>query len=347
MNKKYITIAAAVAFVAAGAITPYCFSQSNAGAPAAEPTTVPAPPVSTEQAKKAFSYFAGYRFGQEISQGISTLTVEDFDRDTFFRALETSLNGAQPTEEEQRQMEAGMQAFVDAIQQREKALGELNLSKGKAFQESFGKQEGVSKTESGLQYRILTKGEGRTYDEQTDGAAATALVTYEGKLIDGKTFDKSETPVPMPINQVVPGFSEALKLMPIGSEWEICIPSDLGYGDQSTGPIGANSTLVFTIKLHDITKGAAGGMNLPDDILKQLQAQGLEMPAAPAEEAPAPAEEAPAPAEDAPAPAEEAPAPTEEAPAPAEEAPAPAEEAPAPAEEAPAPAEEAPAPAEA
>ncbi|MGN0836957.1 MAG: FKBP-type peptidyl-prolyl cis-trans isomerase N-terminal domain-containing protein, partial [Akkermansia sp.] len=308
------------ALVGAGAVTPYCFSQSNAGAPAAAPTPAPETPVTAEQAKKAFSYFAGYRFGQEISQGISTLTVEDFDRDTFFRALETSLSGAQPTAEEQRQMEAGMQAFVGTIQQREKALAELNLSKGKAFRESFGKQEGVTRTESGLQYRILSKGEGRTYDEQEDGAAATALVTYEGKLIDGKTFDKSETPVPMPINQVVPGFSEALKLMPNGSEWEICIPSELAYGDQSTGPIGANSTLVFTIKLHDITKGATGGMNLPPDIIQQLQAQGLEVPGTvPAEEeAPAATEEAPAPAEEAPAPAEETPAPAEEAPAPAE-----------------------------
>lgn len=312
MNKKYITIAAAVALVAAGAVTPYCFSQSNAGAPAAAPTAAPETPVTADQAKKAFSYFAGYRFGQEISQGISTLTAEDFDRDTFFRALEASLSGAQPTEEEQRQMEAGMQAFVETIQQREKALGELNLSKGKAFQESFGKQEGVTKTESGLQYRILTKGEGRTYDEQADGAAATALVTYEGKLIDGKTFDKSETPVPMPINQVVPGFSEALKLMPIGSEWEICIPAELAYGEQSTGPIGANSTLVFTIKLHDITKGATGGMNLPPDIIQQLQAQGLEVPASDAAETEPAPEEAPAPAVEAPAPAaEEAPAPAE------------------------------------
>ena len=128
----------------------------------------------------------------------------------------------------------------------------------------------------------------------------------------------------MPIDRVVPGFSEALKLMSIGSTWEICIPSELAYGPQGPAPIGNNSTLVFTITLNNITKAPAPQtesrslQQLPPELLQQLQQQGLEIEAeeSAAEEVgkplpeptdtplPAPAEPAPAPAEPAPAPAE-------------------------------------------
>lgn len=302
MKKSHIMMVAA-GLVAVAAVAPLCFSQSgDASAPAAEPAAAPAP-VSGDQAKTAFSYYAGYSFGQQISQGITTLTPEDFDREVFFTAVADSLKGAGPSMSEE-DIAAGMRAFVATVQERETAVAAQNLEKGKAFQAEFGKQEGVTKTESGLQYRVLTKGEGRTYDAEADGADALASVTYEGKKIDGTTFDKAEQPIPMPINQVVPGFSEALKAMPIGSEWEICIPSDLAYGEQGPGPIGANSTLIFTVKLHDITKNTApqGGMpmQLTPEMIQQLQAQGLDVvddgtgnpaPAPAAETLPAPAAE--------------------------------------------------------
>ncbi len=321
MKKTYIMILAGLAIV--GATTTYCFSQGNQeiapieNQPAAE-MTQPAQPgmpvaaaeVSTEDAKKAFSYFIGYRFGQEVSAGATTLTVDDFDKDTFFLALSESLEGKQPTMD-QATIEAGMNAFVMAMQKREQVKAEANLAAGKAYQEEFAKNEGVTKTESGLLYRVITPGEGRTYDAATDGQDAICSVVYEGKLINGNVFDKSETPIEMPINRVVPGFSEALKLMPIGSTWEVCIPSDLAYGPQGPGVIGNNSTLIFTITLNNITKAEAPAMNsqslqqLPPEILQQLQQQGLEIQPddeeAPAEEAEEVTEEpAPAPAPEAP-----------------------------------------------
>lgn len=280
MKKSYIIMAAG--FVAAAAAVPYCYSQaqeSNAAqaAPAAAPA---AAPVSAEQAKKAFSYFAGYKMGQDISTSVSTITIDDFDKDTFFAAMADSMKGERPTMS-QEEVEAGMSAFADTIRLREEAAAAAALEKGKAFQAEFGKQEGVTKTESGLQYRVLTASDGRKYDEEKDGKDAICVVTYEGKRIDGTTFDKAETPIEMPVNQVVPGFSEALKLMPIGSEWEVCIPSDLAYGPQGPGPIGSNATLVFTIKLTDIKKNDRPAPSMPmqltPEMIQQLQSQGLEV----------------------------------------------------------------------
>ena len=302
-----------------GATTTYCFSQSNqeiavttpAAPEAVVATETPAPAtpaeISAEDAKKAFSYFIGYRFGQEVSAGATTLTIEDFDKDTFFQALSDSLSGQQPSMD-QAAIEAGMNTFVMTMQKREQVKAEANLAAGKAYQEEFAKGEGVTKTDSGLLYRVITAGEGTSYNPETDGPGALCNVSYEGKLIDGTVFDKSPAPIDMPIDRVVPGFSEALKLMPVGSTWEVCIPSELAYGPQGPAPIGNNATLIFTITLNGISKAPEPQMNtqslqqLPPEILQQLQQQGLEIEA---EDAPA-AEPAAAPAP-APADAEAAP----------------------------------------
>lgn len=310
-----------------GASTTYCLSQHKeidittpapaetavateaaAEAPVATPGTPVSPTeISAEDAKKAFSYFIGYRFGQEVSAGATTLTIDDFDKDTFFQALSESLSGQQPSMDP-AVVEAGMNSFVMAMQQREQVKAEANLAAGKAYQEEFAKGEGVTKTASGLLYRVITAGNGATYNPETDGPGALCSVTYEGKLIDGTVFDKSNTPIDMPIDRVVPGFSEALKLMPVGSTWEVCIPSELAYGPQGPGPIGNNSTLIFTITLNAISKapepqmGAQSLQQLPPEILQQLQQQGLEIdggeeegkaaPEATPEAAPAPEAEA-------------------------------------------------------
>ena len=326
MKKTYIMILAGLAI--AGATTTYCFSQNNqeiavtTPAPAeavvaTEAANAPVTPttISAEDAKKAFSYFIGYRFGQEVSAGATTLTADDFDKDTFFQALQDSLTGQQPSMD-QAIIEAGMNSFVMTMQQREAAKAQANLAAGKAYQEAYAKNEGVTKTESGLLYTIITPGEGRKYDPATDGAGAICNVSYEGKLIDGTVFDKSPAPIDMPIDRVVPGFSEALKLMPIGSTWEVCIPSELAYGPQGPAPIGNNSTLIFTITLNNISKapepqmgaGARSLNQLPPEVLQQLQQQGLELMPEESdaeEDAEEPAEE---PAEELPVPAEQAPA---------------------------------------
>ncbi len=117
------------------------------------------------------------------------------------------------------------------------------------------------RTASGLEYLVLKPGTpGGAHPSDAD----VALVQYEGKLLDGTTFDKSERPTPMPVAGVVPGFSEALKLMTKGAKYRFWLPPELGYGDRAAGPIPANSTLVFDVELLDF---------LPEQTLRQLQMQ--------------------------------------------------------------------------
>jgi FKBP-type peptidyl-prolyl cis-trans isomerase FkpA len=116
-------------------------------------------------------------------------------------------------------------------------------------------------TPSGLQYKVVQPGApGAARPTDSD----VALINYEGKLLNGTTFDKSQQPTPMPVAGVVPGFSEALKLMPKGAKYRVWIKPALGYGAEAKGPIPANSTLVFDIELIDF---------LPEAVVRQMQAQ--------------------------------------------------------------------------
>ncbi|HXH16393.1 MAG TPA: FKBP-type peptidyl-prolyl cis-trans isomerase [Sphingomonas sp.] len=121
--------------------------------------------------------------------------------------------------------------------------------------------KGVVVTASGLQYKVIAPGKpGAAKPTDTD----VALVNYEGKLLNGTTFDKSQQPTPFPVAGVVPGFSEGLKLMPKGAKYRFWVKSALGYGDKAAGPIPANSTLVFDVELLDF---------LPQSVVQQMQAQ--------------------------------------------------------------------------
>ena len=123
---------------------------------------------------------------------------------------------------------------------------------GTAFLEENSKQEGVQVTASGLQYKVLQPGTGAIPTK-----ADTVKVHYTGKLTDGSVFDSSVErgePVEFPVTGVIPGWTEALTMMPVGSKWEVTIPSELGYGERGTGPIPANAVLVFEVELLDIVK---------------------------------------------------------------------------------------------
>ena len=116
------------------------------------------------------------------------------------------------------------------------------------FMTANAKRSGVKTTASGLEYQVLKKGDG-----PTPTMADAALVEYKGSLTSGQVFDASKPgqPVPMQIGQVVPGFAEALTLMPKGSQYRVWIPPQLGYGEREAGPIPANSVLVFDITMHE------------------------------------------------------------------------------------------------
>ena len=130
---------------------------------------------------------------------------------------------------------------------------------GEDFLTKNARAAGVRTTASGLQYKVLTPGTGPSPTD-TD----VALVNYEGKLLDGKTFDKSQQPTPFPVTGVVPGFSEGLKLMAKGAKYRFWIKPGLAYGEKATGPIPANSTLVFDVELLDF---------LPEAVIRQMQMQ--------------------------------------------------------------------------
>lgn len=124
------------------------------------------------------------------------------------------------------------------------------IALGTAFLAENAQKEGVMVTASGLQYEVLQEGMG-----ERPSAADTVMVHYRGTLIDGTEFDSSYSrgePTSFPVNKVIPGWTEGLQLMSKGAEYRFYIPSELAYGSRSTGPIPANSTLIFDVELLDI-----------------------------------------------------------------------------------------------
>jgi FKBP-type peptidyl-prolyl cis-trans isomerase len=129
--------------------------------------------------------------------------------------------------------------------------GNANKTAGEAFLAANKTKEGVVTLPSGLQYKILKAGDG-----PKPTAADTVVCNYRGTLIDGKEFDASEKhggPATFPVSGVIKGWTEALQLMPVGSKWQLYIPSDMAYGASGAGgDIGPNSTLIFDVELVSI-----------------------------------------------------------------------------------------------
>lgn len=131
--------------------------------------------------------------------------------------------------------------------------------------------DGVITTPSGLQYQVLTEGTG-----PSPTTADVALVGYKGTLLDGTVFDENPQ-APMPIDGVVPGFSEGLQKMKKGGKYRLWIPPQLGYGDQAAGPIPAGSILIFDVTLHDF-KSRADIMQMQQMMQQQQGAAGAQPP---------------------------------------------------------------------
>ncbi|MBT3383422.1 MAG: FKBP-type peptidyl-prolyl cis-trans isomerase [Prolixibacteraceae bacterium] len=131
--------------------------------------------------------------------------------------------------------------------------GQSNLEEGNAFLETNKAREEITVTESGLQYEILTEGTGAkpTLEDQV-------RVHYHGTLIDGTVFDSSVDrgePAVFGVGQVIPGWTEALQLMPTGSKWKVYLPSAIAYGERGAGgDIGPNAALIFEVELLEIVK---------------------------------------------------------------------------------------------
>ena len=136
---------------------------------------------------------------------------------------------------------------------REEKLYGANRTAGRQFLEENAKKEGVITLPSGLQYKVLVKGDG-----QVPLSSDRVQVNYEGRLIDGTVFDASKNhgdkPAEFTPTQVIKGWTEALTMMPVGSKWQLYIPYELAYGDRDTGKIKPFSTLIFDIELVGISE---------------------------------------------------------------------------------------------
>lgn len=195
---------------------------------------------------KNVSYVLGQQIGGDFKEQGMEVNAED-----FCKSFNAAFNGEASTlspEVTQETMQ-GFQAHMQALHTEKMGkAGAQNLTEGTEFLTNNAKEEGVVTLESGLQYKVITEGNGNI-----PAATDTVETHYEGKLIDGSVFDSSyqrgET-VSFPVNGVIPGWTEALQLMKEGAKWQLAIPAELAYGEAGSPPvIPPNATLVFDVEL--------------------------------------------------------------------------------------------------
>ena len=209
-----------------------------------------APPPAVDKTKVG-QLLGGFVVGPSLAQ-----IKDEIELPVFLQAVRTVLAGGQPLLAEadaKAVLSAFSQRMQGQMQAKSAALGEKNRAEGAAFLARNRLAKGVVTTPSGLQYMVLRQGSGAR-PKPTDHVT----VNYKGTLLDGTKFDSSydrpQPPEPFALDQVIPGWSEGVSLMPVGAKYRFWIPSDLGYGDKGTpgGPIGPNATLVFDVELLGI-----------------------------------------------------------------------------------------------
>ncbi len=188
-----------------------------------------------------------YALGMSISANLIQSGVKTVHPTAFITALQDVFSGVPP----RMKPEDANQILESFMAESQAADGSKNLEEGIAFLAENAKKDGVIELPSGLQYEVITDGEG-------DLPTATDQVKchYHGTLIDGTVFDSSVErgqPATFPVNGVIQGWVEALQLMSVGSKWRLYIPAELAYGQNGAGGvIGPNSTLIFEVELIEI-----------------------------------------------------------------------------------------------
>ncbi len=206
-------------------------------------------PLTLDTPEQRLSYGIALRMGERMkSDGMS------LDVDAYSQGIRDAFEGgeAKLTDEE---INAEMMAFQERLQAEQQAAQEaaatVNAEAGTAFLAENANRDGVTVTESGLQYEVIEAGEGAK-----PGLEDTVEVHYRGTLIDGTEFDSSYSrgqTVSFGVTQVIPGWTEALQLMSVGAKYKLYIPSDLAYGPAGAGQaIGPNATLIFDVELVSI-----------------------------------------------------------------------------------------------
>jgi FKBP-type peptidyl-prolyl cis-trans isomerase len=197
---------------------------------------------------------ASYAIGMNWGTGLHRQNI-DVDSAALIQGMKDALAGGKTllTEDEARTALMQLQKEVQEKQQAKAAAeGDANKKEGEAFLAANKSKEGVVTLPSGLQYKILKEGTG-----PKPTATDSVVCNYKGTLINGTEFDSSYKrgePATFPVTGVIKGWTEALQLMPVGSKWQLFIPSDLAYGPRGTpgGPIGPNATLIFEVELISI-----------------------------------------------------------------------------------------------
>jgi FKBP-type peptidyl-prolyl cis-trans isomerases 1 len=192
--------------------------------------------------KQKFSYAIGFQLGQNFKREGLQVDVE-----ALSQAIRDVMAGAPP-----RLSDAEMQAALQAFQQKKAAehlaAGKENRAAEEAFLAKNKTKEGVVILPSGLQYKVVRKGSGKSPTEND-----TVVINYRGSLINGQQFDSSYErgePATFPVKGVIKGMGEALQLMQEGAQWQLFVPSTLAYGERGAGnTIGPNSTLIFDLEL--------------------------------------------------------------------------------------------------
>jgi len=216
----------------------------------ASDTEKPSPLAALKDDKQKVAWIIGSQIGGQLSQ-----IKDEIDFSTLIRAVREQMDGKGQDLDQNEAMEV-MQAFEARMQAKmmaeSQALGEKNREEGEAFLASNGQNPGVTTTDTGLQYEVLSEGTGKK-----PGPMDTVRVHYRGTLLNGEVFDSSYDrgePVQFSLDGVIPGWREGLLLMPVGSKYRLWIPGILAYGQTGTpgGPIGPNATLTFEVELLDI-----------------------------------------------------------------------------------------------
>lgn len=197
-----------------------------------------------------------YAIGADIGGNLKRGKIDSLNVDLVAMGLQDGLDSAMKLDEET--LRAVMQSFMMRMQTQRQAEEQKAAEEGRVAGEQYlaenGKRTGVVTTPSGLQYEVVTMGTGAK-----PVATDAVKVHYTGKFISGEPFDSSVErgePAVLPVTQWIPGFVEALQLMPVGSKWKLYIPSDLAYGPAGGGGgrIPPNSVLVFDLELLGIEK---------------------------------------------------------------------------------------------
>lgn len=201
---------------------------------------------------------AAYAIGSSLAQYLKANLEQQekiglmLDSDLVLKGVQDAFLGQEKLNEEEAQ--AALQDLdkrvAQMMEEQAKESSAAAVKAGEMFTADFAKKDGVVTTDSGLMYQVITMGKG-----DKPAAEDTVSVHYKGTLTDGTQFDSSydrNQPATFPLNRVIPGWTEGLQLMPVGSKFTFVIPPELAYGEQDTPTIPANSTLVFEVELLEI-----------------------------------------------------------------------------------------------